>query len=88
MGRAGARFLQSGHSHEDVDGFVGHVAGMLEENNELHLPGDFRRKLQAFLDQPQARVCGEQDVGFLDFVCNAVGYVEHSWILKTIISRA
>ncbi|CAE7660716.1 unnamed protein product [Symbiodinium sp. CCMP2592] len=55
VGRAEARFLQSGHSHEDVDGFFGHVAAMLEENNELHLPCDFRHKLQAFLDQPQAR---------------------------------
>ena len=49
VGRAEARFLQSGHSHEDVDGFFGHVAAMLEENNELHLPCDFCRKLQAFL---------------------------------------
>ena len=40
VGRAEARFLQSGHSHEDVDGFFGHVTRMLEEHNELHLPGD------------------------------------------------
>ncbi|CAE7783080.1 unnamed protein product [Symbiodinium sp. CCMP2592] len=56
VGRAEARFLQSGHSHEDVDGLFGHVAAMLEENNELHLPCDFRHKLQAFLDQPQVRL--------------------------------
>ena len=55
LGRAELRFLQSGHSHEDVDGFFSHVASSLEQENELHLPSDFAEKLRRFLRQPQAR---------------------------------
>ena len=55
LGRAELRFLESGHSHEDIDAFFAIVASALESENELHLPASFVTKLASWLRQPQAR---------------------------------
>ena len=54
VGRCELRCLQSGHSHEDIDGFFSIVASSLEQENELLLPIDYINKLERFLRQPQA----------------------------------
>ena len=55
LGRCEVRFLQSGHSHEDIDGLFSVISSSLEASNELHLPHHFCDKLRHFLRQPQAR---------------------------------
>ena len=54
IGRAEVRFLQSGHSHEDIDGFFANVTASLNSATELHLPENFADHLRRFLRQPQA----------------------------------
>ena len=54
IARCEVRFLQSGHSHEDVDGFFANVTASLNSAAELHLPQDFADHLRRFLRQPQA----------------------------------
>ena len=53
--RAELRFLQTGHSHEDVDAFFGQLTSFLEGQRELHTPVDMIHALQRFLDRPECR---------------------------------
>ena len=43
------RFLQSGHSHEDVDAWFSVLSNVIESHKHLQTPQDFQRLLQDFL---------------------------------------
>ena len=48
-------FLESGHSHEDVDGFFSNVADHINGAPEVHTADDFVQCIQRFLDLPGTR---------------------------------
>ena len=49
------RFLQSGHSHEDVDAWFSVLSNLLESKKHLETPEDFQQVLQEFLVDPKQR---------------------------------
>ena len=49
------RFLESGHSHEDVDQYFSTVSGWLEKQRELWTPEDFAPSLRRFHELPETR---------------------------------
>ena len=53
--RAELRFLQTGHSHEDIDAFFGQLTSYLEGQREIETPPDMIDALQRFLDRPECR---------------------------------
>ncbi|CAE7419605.1 unnamed protein product [Symbiodinium sp. CCMP2592] len=59
LGRCELRYLESGHSHEDVDAWFGLLAGFIEQHQEVDSPEAFVDLLNAFLHaQPRPH---EQD---------------------------
>ena len=48
-------FLQSGHSHEDIDAMFSCVAEHLSKHTELHTMSAFKDCLQSFLDRKDVR---------------------------------
>jgi len=48
-------FLQSGHSHEDIDSHFALTASFLERHRELWTILDFQKCLQSFLDNKSVR---------------------------------
>ena len=52
---ASMTFLQSGHSHEDIDAMYGHLAGHLERCQDLPDPLAFRDAVADFLQKPGCR---------------------------------
>ena len=55
LARCELRYLESGHSHEDVDAFFGVVAGHIEQFNEVLTPEAFMTLLQGFMALPSVR---------------------------------
>lgn len=49
------RFLQKGHSHEDVDQFFSSLASMLEGHPELWTPNDFKLAMEGWLADRRVR---------------------------------
>ena len=49
------RFLQSGHSHEDVDRWFSVLSNIIESHKNLETPLDFQRLLQETLQDPRHR---------------------------------
>ena len=49
------RFLETGHSHEDIDGFFAQVKSWIERETELLTPDAFRSSLMRFLNDPAVR---------------------------------
>ena len=52
---AALQFLQSGHSHEDVDQLFSGLATWISGEAELHTPQEYVESLQRWLNQPQLR---------------------------------
>lgn len=48
-------FLQSGHSHEDVDQLFSSLAAHIAPQNELHTPDDYCSSIQKWLNKPSTR---------------------------------
>jgi hypothetical protein len=49
------RFLQSGHSHEDVDRFFSVLSNAIEAHKNVEAPRDFQNLLQQLLNDPKHR---------------------------------
>ncbi|CAE7258581.1 unnamed protein product, partial [Symbiodinium sp. CCMP2456] len=49
LGRCECRYLESGHSHEDVDAWFGQLAGFIEQHQDVPTPEAFTELLTAFL---------------------------------------
>lgn len=55
VGRLELNFLESGHSHEDIDQYFSGLSNMLEREREIHTPHQFLQKLESFMAQPGHR---------------------------------
>ena len=55
LARAETRFLQSGHSHEDVDSWFALLAGFIEQHQDVPTPEAFHSVLEKFLQQDGKR---------------------------------
>ena len=49
------RFLQSGHSHEDIDRFFSTLSNLIESHKTLEAPADFQSMLEDLLADPAQR---------------------------------
>ena len=71
-------YLQSGRSHEDIDGHFALTASFLDRHRELHTISAFQKCLQQFLANPSVRVHeGTREVVVFDSF--------HDWSFDTII---
>ena len=53
--RAEMRFLQSGHSHEDIDAWFGNLSSWIQSHKEIHTPLDFLSVLRNYMERPSTR---------------------------------
>ena len=56
-----ARFLQSGHSHEDIDQYFSSLTTEIERHRELHVPKCFQRMLKTFMAENPGLRSNEKD---------------------------
>lgn len=72
------RFLESGHSHEDIDQYLSSLSAWLERQQELHTPQEFAESLRHYNSFP-----GTRPYETRSFVYN-ISQVR-DWILETVL---
>ena len=68
---ASARFLMTGHTHEDIDQMFGQLATCLARQGTLETPSDFMRTIHSWLNSIQR---GHEPHRYIEYVNNT-----HAW---------
>ena len=62
VARLEVRFLESGHSHEDIDQYFSGLSNLIEREREAHTPQQFLDLLRRFIQEPNHRPLEPQRV--------------------------